>query len=398
MKILIHSNAPWCATGYGQQCAQLAKRLQADGHSVAISAFYGLQGTLGSWDDMPVYPAGVHPYGADVLLSHAEDHFGGDARNGLIITLVDAWVLPVNLLSELNVACWAPIDHEPAPPRVINALRDSKCLPVAMSLNGMAAMRAAGLDPVYAPHGIDTSVLYPMDPVEARKTLGLPEDKFIVGMVAANKGAPSRKGFDVAFQAFANLHKKHPDTLLYLHTEVRGVCEGVNLIALAQQCDIPIDAIAPMHQYRGFILGYPPEHMRIVHSALDVLINPAVGEGFGIPVVEAQACGTPVITTDWTAMRELTRTGWKVEGQKFWTTQDSWASVANVPKLCGALQGAYKKARSMRDKAPGSVREFDADRVYQQYWKPIIERFENPDPVPAADAVAPVVEVERIAA
>ena len=34
-----------------------------------------------------------------------------------------------------------------------------------------------------------------------------------------------------------------------------------------------------------------------------------MGEGFGVPIIEAQACGTPVITGDWTAMSEITRTG-----------------------------------------------------------------------------------------
>ena len=41
MKILLHSNAPWSASGYGQQAAMFAPRL-ADSHEVGISAFQGL--------------------------------------------------------------------------------------------------------------------------------------------------------------------------------------------------------------------------------------------------------------------------------------------------------------------------------------------------------------------
>jgi hypothetical protein len=37
--ILLHSNAPWAASGYGQQTKLFAPRLRDLGHHVAISAF-----------------------------------------------------------------------------------------------------------------------------------------------------------------------------------------------------------------------------------------------------------------------------------------------------------------------------------------------------------------------
>ncbi len=48
------------------------------------------------------------------------------------------------------------------------------------------------------------------------------------------------------------------------------------------------------------------------YNAMDVLTNVALGQGFGIPILEAQACGTPVIVGDWTSMSELCFAGWKV--------------------------------------------------------------------------------------
>jgi glycosyltransferase involved in cell wall biosynthesis len=45
--------------------------------------------------------------------------------------------------------------------------------------------------------------------------------------------------------------------------------------------------------------------MAKIYSAMDVLLNPAMGEGFGITVLEAQACGTPAIVTDFSAMTEV---------------------------------------------------------------------------------------------
>lgn len=372
MRIIIHSNAPWVATGYGQQTAQLARRLKRAGHDVAISAFYGLQGSQMFWEGIPVYPQGTHPYGNDVLLAHAEQHMG-DLSKGLIITLVDAWVLPAELLREANVLCWTPIDHDPAPPRVLRNLHEMECWPVAMTRHGERAMLAADLEPFYAPHGIDTNVLKPRDKAEARRRLGIPEDRFVVGMVAANKGNPSRKGFCEAFQAFAILLRKHPDALLYLHTEVLGTVDGVNLVKLAKECGIPDDAVGMMHQYHGFILGMPAEHMPWVYSAFDVLLNPAHGEGFGIPVIEAQACGVPVVVTDCTAMSELVGPGWKVPGQRWWTPQESWATCANVTELGKALIAAYRKASELSEACVRHAWEYDADLVFAKHWTPILE-------------------------
>lgn len=374
MKILIHSNAPWCATGYGQQTAQLAKRLQADGHDVAISAFYGLQGAQLDWNGLKVYPMFLEQYGADVLIAHAEDHFGGEITDGLIITLVDAWVLPALQLREANVLMWTPVDHEPAPEKVVEAIRNSGATPVAMSRHGERMLKDAGLEPVYAPHGIDTEVMCPKDKNEWRQMIKpeIPEDWFVCGMVAANKGNPSRKGFEIAFQAFAKFNKKQPKSLLYIHSEATGAINGVDLIELSKACGIAPENIRFSPQYHSVILGLRPEFVANIISSFDVLINVAYGEGFGIPVVEAQACGVPVIVTDWTAMSELCGAGWKVEGQKTYTIQRSWSKAASVHETALALDKAHSGAKQLKNKARTFALQYDADTVYDTYWKPIL--------------------------
>lgn len=53
-------------------------------------------------------------------------------------------------------------------------------------------------------------------------------------------------------------------------------------------------------------IGYvPDEDMPALYSLADLFAFPTLYEGFGIPVIEAQACGTPVLTSDCSALPEV---------------------------------------------------------------------------------------------
>ena len=388
MKILVHSNHPEAGTGYGQQTALLARLLKDHGHDVAISAFFGQTSWVCKWNDIVVYPGGYTPYGTDVLLRHAASHFGGNLKDGLIITLVDVWVLKAEEMKMANVACWTPIDHDPPPPMVLRFLEASGVCPVAMSRFGEKQLADAGLAPLYAPHSIDTDLFRPIARAEARRTMDLPEDAFIVGMVAANKGYPPRKGFPEAVRAFAQLRTRHPDALLYLHTEANGVHQGLHLPTLLSQLSLPADSVRFAEPYR-YQLGFPPEIVANAYASMDVLLNPAYGEGFGIPIAEAQACGTPVIVTDWTSMPELVGAGWKVGGQEFWSSQNSWWKVPNIDELDGALEDAHGLAgdQGLRGQAREFAIQYDYRRVYDDCWAPVLAELEQrmaPLPLPVA--------------
>lgn len=385
VKILLHSNAPFVATGYGQQITQLAPLLANAGHDVAISAFYGVQGVKLDWVDpagnhrFPVYGSHLHPYGDDIILGHANHHFGGNVRDGIVIGLIDCWVYNAAQFTRANVAWLVPVDHEPAPPKVIEFFQVSGAVPIAYSRFGERMLKEAGLEPLYAPHTVDTSVFYPHEKKEARKALGLPEDIFLVGMVAANKGnSPSRKGFSQALMAFARFRETHPDARMYIHTELTGVVNGVNLPALMQALKLPGDSVGFCDQYRYAMGGHTSEYMALAYSAMDVLLNPSLGEGFGIPIVEAQSCGTPVIVTDWTAMSELCGAGWKVDGDLLWTEQASFWKLPSVDGIVEALEKAYAvRSTDWSRQAREFAIRYDAQTVFEEYWRPVLASLEE---------------------
>lgn len=53
------------------------------------------------------------------------------------------------------------------------------------------------------------------------------------------------------------------------------------------------------------IPGLSNEEMPLLYSAASVLLYPSLYEGFGLPILEAMACGTPVITSNIGAMAEI---------------------------------------------------------------------------------------------
>ncbi len=349
-----------------------AKALAGLGHDVAVSAFFGLNGAILEWEGARIYPGGYHAYGNDVLLNHARHHMGGDLANGLIITLIDVWVLDPAILSQANVACIVPIDHEPAPEAVLKVLRESGAVPIAMSRHGQRMLTDAGLDALYVPHAIDTDLYSPGDRTEARDALGLPYEAFIVGMVAANKGTPPRKGWPQAIEAFAAFQRAHPDAILYMHTEPHGIVQGVNIPAILAANNVPVEAVR-FGESQAALLGAPHTRMRDLYRAFNVLLNPSYVEGFGITVIAAQSCSIPVIVTDWTAMTEVGEVGWHVGGQRVWTDQGSYMKTPDIEQLTRALESAYDMADRMAGPAREHALKYDTKRVATEYWVPAID-------------------------
>jgi glycosyltransferase involved in cell wall biosynthesis len=383
VKILWHSNAPHAPSGYGNQTKLFAPLVRELGHDVAISAFYGAKGTHFQWEGMTVYPAVADDYGADILTPHALHHFGGDTlRAGLILTLLDIWVLPPSMFDNANVACWVPIDHDPVPPRVADWFRQAPgAVPIAMTRFGQKALEQAlpGRLVEYVPHGVDCKAFDRLDDegrAEARARFGVTsEDTFVVGMVAANQGNPSRKSFGEALDAFAKFHTTRPDSVLYLHTEREGRFHGVNLPSLIEAVGIPKQAVRFVSQYPYLTGELGDQYMRAAYNAMDVLLAPSMGEGFGIPLMEAQACGTPVITTNMTACPEVGAVGWHVGGQRFWTSQDSWQIVPSVREIVQALEDA---AGGMAYRKRGAARAFattyHTEQVADEHFAPVLQR------------------------
>lgn len=104
--------------------------------------------------------------------------------------------------------------------------------------------------------------------------------------------ATGRKGFDVLLRAYARAFRKSDDVSLVVKDYFYGSVERD--VAAAQA-----DPAAPEVVYLYADAG--PWMMPGYYAACDCLVLPYRAEGFGLPVLEAMACGKPVITTGYGA-------------------------------------------------------------------------------------------------
>ena len=358
---------------------------------MAIFAFYGVHGGPLEWEGIPIYPGGTEPWGNDVVTAYALHHMRGDRNSGWLMLLQDVWVMKSEALKNLHVAAWAPVDHTPAPPAVVDFFKTTGAVPISMSKHGQQMFQDAGLNPIYVPHGIDTKQFAPRDDRDAlREAMGIPTDAFVFGMVAANKGTtPPRKSFPQVFQAFAKFHAKHPDSILYLHTMKNKMHGGCVIPRLLEACGVPEKAVVYVDQFSYTLGDITMADMPMVYATMDVLVNPAYGEGFGMPIIEAQSCGVPVILADNTAMPELCGSGWLVPSEPYWDEeQGSWWGLPRWQDIYATMEKAYHVTDRMRREAREFVvKDYDADDITEKYWKPCLAELEEMLQVPKADPV-----------
>ena len=373
MRILWHGAHPDLPTGYANQARAWIPRLADAGHEVAISCLAGVTSHMSEWRApnghvIPVYPC--TPYenlGQDVVAGHYK-HWEAD----LAISLTCTWVYTPEVWRDMRTIFITPVDIEGMGVKDYQMIAGSGGTPAAVCRWGEAQMRARGLDPLYLPHGIETSIFKPpANRKKSRAAKGL-DDHFLVGMNAMNHER-ARKNFSEAFEAFARFRAEHPQSRLLLHS-IAVLPEGLHLPALAHEHGIT-DAILWSDQYQLACGTTSQAALADWYGCLDVLLMLG-NEGFGLPTVEAQACGTPVIAGDWCTGPELAGgSGWLVEGQKEWNNWHAkfWR-VPLVTSVHDALVQAHKTAGERRSAARKFALEWDADRMWAEHWAPVFKQ------------------------
>lgn len=382
------SNSPGVATGYGQQAEYLTNRISQSGITLAVMSNYGNEGAIQNLKlrggKVAHYPRSFSGYSVDTLPMNHE-HFKAkhspDLKDAIFI-LYDSWVYNDNpALDDYPIIIWAPIDHITMPPRVAKFLQKDNVTVVSMAPDGKEQLDAAGIDNTYIPHGVETKVYKPTDTIRGKDVkdfLQIEDDTFLVGMVAANKsnGLVHRKAFAENILAFSMFQKKVPNAKLYIHSEASRSMGGFNLVNLLKSTGIPPKSVI-FPDPLDLRYGLERRDLAAIYSGFDVLLAPSYGEGFGVPTVEAQACGTRVIVSSWAASKDLAGpNSWQVAGVPFWDEpQAAWFKMPLVDSIVKALELAYEAPRGVDEESIKFAAQFDEAKIWREKWDPFFRNY-----------------------
>jgi len=106
----------------------------------------------------------------------------------------------------------------------------------------------------------------------------------------------------------SNAPRKRIDLLLQVLAAVRQVLPGVRLARVGGPLSPEHQALARDLNLEEALVIAPyltSDELAAVYRRADLLVHPAEAEGFGLPIVEAMACGCPVVATDLPVLREV---------------------------------------------------------------------------------------------
>jgi len=304
------------ATGFSRCTHAACDALRAAGYEVHILGinYYGDPHS----HPYPIYPARKGGDWSGVLrLPELVERIGPD----LIIGLNDAWNVK-DYLDELDAS------GVQIPPIMFWLAADAENQSAGKDLEGIAHVvgwTQFALDEFkkggyrgpasIVPLGVDTSLFRPLDKQECRAKVlppSIPPEAFIVGFVGRNQ---PRKRIDLLLRYFATWleewpHRPEnqarddgPDAYLYLHVAPTGE-RGTDIRSLVR-CYGLEGRVIVSHPPIGE--GVADAVLPLVYNSMDLFLTTTQGEGWGLPVLEAIACGVLCAVPNWSALGEWAR-------------------------------------------------------------------------------------------
>jgi glycosyltransferase involved in cell wall biosynthesis len=168
-----------------------------------------------------------------------------------------------------------------------------------------------------------------------------------------------------------------PGALLYTHTWLGadGFEGAVNLPHEVARHGIG-HVVLPCDQER-YRAGFPLAYMNAMYGAIDALLAVSLGEGFGVPTLEAQACGRPVIVGAWAAQEDLCFGGWALQRADALAFADGQGANVYIPQpaaISDALAHAYTalkepgEAERVGQMAYEGAQALTLERVRDEHW------------------------------
>jgi len=377
-------DSPTLSTGQARVTREFCKRFKQDGHVPTIVGFHHNECSVIDGDYGIVYSAPKDQSIPEALTWLMQKNPLG------VIFSHDCWVFPYipylrSKFPSVPLVGYFTIDGEPVPISWVS-ICDSCDVVVSPSQYGAWGLQQAGVtSPIrVVPYGVDHDVFYrsTLDrPSFSLSDVEIPSDAFVVLFVGMNT---SRKRIDSLIRAFSNL--PNPNSYLVLITKSEGYYPQA--ITGVKGCyDLPSLISTSGCSHRIVLMDNTEigdSSLAMIYNLTNVLVLTSEGEGFGLPLLEAMACGTVPITTDYTVGSELVGDcGYLVKPSHY--DMGSWNllravvdsdSLSQTLLEC-SLSTSSSSWRDRQRRCTNSAAQFSWDRSYREMLQALRDARDN---------------------
>ena len=349
-RVLFVSEASYLNTGYATYSREVLKRLHSSNkYQVAEFSIYGgIEDKRRSsipWKNYPNMPDPQNEEQNKVYGSDSMNQFGKwrfervciDFKPDVVLTIRDWWMdafIQHSPLRKYFKWIWMPtVDASPQNEEWIDSFSDADivltysdwAVDVLKSQSDQINVKCA------APPSASEDFFQIPNKSAHKERMGIDPSWKIIGTVMRNQ---RRKLFPELFEAFGKYLKKtgKTDVYLYCHTSYpdngwdlpkylfeNEISSRVLFTYVCEACGAPSpskfsDTAKPCDKCGQFAAkmsnvssGVDTKTLGAIYNLFDIYIQPANSEGFGLPIVEAAACGVPVLATDYSAMESEVR-------------------------------------------------------------------------------------------
>ena len=355
LKVLMCSEASFLSSGFGTYAKEILSRLHnTNKYQIAEFASYAVVNDSRDKDIKWRFYANAvkddDPRHSEYV-SRQDNQFGRwrfekvllDFKPDVVIDVRDYWMSFYQGLSPLRKyfhwILMPTVDSEPQQEDWIDTFLDADAIFTYSDWGADVLKKQSGNKINYintASPGVDLSVFNLIQDTKGLKTkFGIEQDTIIIGSVMRNqkrKLIPEllftfRKLLDrletenpkLGEKLYLYLHTSYPDAgwdipeLLketrlsnkVLFTYYCGRCGDVEAHTFSHPVKTCKKCYEPTCRLPSVALGVTNKTLSEIYNMFDIYVQYAICEGFGMPQVEAAACGVPIITVDYSAMCDI---------------------------------------------------------------------------------------------
>ena len=355
LRVLPISDSPWAPTGFGTNTKNVSAILTEAGHHIGYGGCQnpthvphetawplGQTEKTVKFENLPIMFPGQERFGEksfihwlknfkpDVVWTHLDfqmfTHVANQKRplhatiplyntKGKLLDRKERQDLLTKMFKEVSKGSpwkWAatiPVDGQPAIPAWQESI-DQIDYKICMSRYGQLVLEQEFErceESWYIPHGVDCNTFKPiLDPMYGKQPLkDLAGGAFVVGCVARNQHRKNIPRLVKGFKEFVDRNDLKPDQAkLILHMDWNDAM-GWPFPEFAEFYGLEEYLLPPLMGVLDAGEGLEEDGMPHLYNCMDVFVLPTAGEGFGIPTIEAMACGVPVCATNYTTSWEI---------------------------------------------------------------------------------------------